>query len=170
MELKFAFRSLRSRPGFTILAIAILAGVPSGGLPSTIGALQTGFADRPGPYRLRLLRMLGTAVAAATTSALAVVASRSNVASALLLLVLAFGAGLLLSAGPAATQVGTASVAAALIIGHLAQSPAHAPKIWLLVLAGGAGQTLLAVAAGSPLAPLIVAGRVTPTGSTLQRK
>jgi uncharacterized membrane protein YccC len=129
------------------LVIATAIGVPSAGLPSTIGALQTGFADRPGPYRLRVLRMLGTALAAATTSALAVVASTSNLGSAALILVLAFCAGLLLTAGPAATQVGTASVAAALIIGHIAQPPGNAVHIALLVFAGGAGQALLAIAA-----------------------
>ncbi len=140
--------SLRNAVGVAApLAIAIAAGVPSAGLPSTIGALQTGFADRPGPYRLRVLRMLGTALAAATTSGLAVLASTSNLGSAALILVLAFCAGLLLTAGPAATQVGTASVAAALIIGHIAQPPGNAFHIALLVFAGGAGQALLAVAA-----------------------
>jgi uncharacterized membrane protein YccC len=139
--------SLRNAVGVVApLVIATLKGATSAGLPSTIGALQTGFADRPGPYRLRLIRMLGTAFAAATTSALAVVASGSDIASAVLVLVLAFAAGLLLSAGPAATQVGVASVAAAVIVGHVAQSPSHALVIGLLVLAGGAGQTVLAVA------------------------
>jgi uncharacterized membrane protein YccC len=129
------------------LAIATLFAVTSAGLASTIGALQTAFADRPGPYRLRLLRMLGTASAAAITSALAVVASDNDLASAALLLVLAFGAGLLLTGGPSATQVGVASVGAALVIGHVAQSPSNALRMGLLVLAGGAGQTVLAVAA-----------------------
>ncbi|MDQ2796000.1 MAG: hypothetical protein M3Y06_02375, partial [Actinomycetota bacterium] len=88
------------------LAVGTLAGGASLGLAATIGALQTAFADRPGPYRLRVLRMLGVAVAAGTTSALAVVASRSDVASVSLLLMLAFAAGLLLTAGPSATQFG----------------------------------------------------------------
>lgn len=140
--------SLRNAVGVTApLALATLTGSTAAGLPATVGALQTGFADRPGPYRLRLIRMIGTAVAAATTSALAVVASDNNVASAALVLVLAFAGGLLLTAGPAATQVGVASVAAALIIGHVAQSPSHALTVGLLVLAGGAGQTALAIAA-----------------------
>ncbi|HEY7010767.1 MAG TPA: FUSC family protein [Jatrophihabitantaceae bacterium] len=140
--------SFRNAVGVVVpLAIATLAGSAAAGLPSTVGALQTGFADRPGPYRLRLIRMIGCALAAATTSAVAVVLSDNNIASAALVLVLAFGAGLLLTAGPAATQVGVASVAAALIIGHVAQSPSHALVVGLLVLAGGAGQTVLAVAA-----------------------
>jgi uncharacterized membrane protein YccC len=129
------------------LAIAELAGVVSGGLAPTIGALQTAFADRPGPYRLRMLRMLATAVAAALTSAAAVAASRSDVGSFALLLVLGFVAGMLLAGGPAATQVGTAATAAALLIGHIPQPAGNGVKIGLLVLAGGAGQVLLAVAA-----------------------
>ena len=129
------------------LIIGVLAGGAALGLPSTIGALQTAFADRPGPYRLRMLRMLATALAAAVTSGLAIALSRSTVGSALLLLVLGFCAGLLLSGGPSATQVGVAATAAALIIGHRSQPPSVALHVGLLVLAGGAGQALLAIAA-----------------------
>lgn len=132
------------------LIIATIAGVPSAGLPSTIGALQTGFADRPGPYRLRLLRMLGTASAASLTTGLAVIASRSDAASAALVLVLACCAGLLLTGGPAAAQVGIASVACALVLGHLPLPPDAALHVALLVLIGGAGQVVLAIA-GWPL-------------------
>lgn len=129
------------------LAIGALAGNVAYGLPSTIGALQTAFADRPGPYRLRLLRMLATASAAALTSGLAVACSRSAAASVLLLLVLGFGAGLLLTGGPAATQVGVAATAAALILGHRPEPASVAAHLALLVLAGGLGQVVLAVAA-----------------------
>jgi uncharacterized membrane protein YccC len=129
------------------LAIAALAGPTSAGLASAIGALQTGFADRPGPYRLRVLRMLVTASAAGLTSALAVLASRSDAASVVLLAALAFLAGLLITGGPSATQVGVAAVGAALILGHLPNPPSAAVHVGLLVLAGGIGQTLLAIAA-----------------------
>jgi uncharacterized membrane protein YccC len=140
--------SLRNAIGVAIpLAIGTLAGSPALGLASTIGALQTAFADRPGPYRLRMLRMLGTALAAGVTSGLAVAASRSDAASVLLLLVLAFVAGLLVTGGPSATQVGIAGVAAALVLGHTPQPPSVALHVGLLVLAGGAAQTVLAIAA-----------------------
>jgi uncharacterized membrane protein YccC len=129
------------------LVVGTIAGGASLGLAATIGALQTAFADRPGPYRLRMVRMLGCALMAAITSGLAVVASRNDAASVILLLVLAVGAGLLLTAGPSATQVGVAGVAAALILGHTPQPPSVALHVGLLVLAGGAVQTLLAVAA-----------------------
>ena len=129
------------------LVIGTLVGAPSSGLAATVGALQTAFADRPGPYRLRALRMLGTAVTASITGGLAVLLSRSDAGSVALLLVLAFLAGLLLAGGPSATQVGVAGTAAALVLGHLPQGPADALPIAALVLAGGVGQTLLAVAA-----------------------
>ncbi len=129
------------------LFIGALAGNVGLGLAAAVGALQTAFADRPGPYRLRMLRMVGTAGAAAITSALAVLASRSDAAAVALVLVLAFLAGLLLTGGPSATQVGVAGVAAALILGHLSRPPSAAIHVGLLVLAGGAGQALLAVAA-----------------------
>lgn len=140
--------ALRNAAGVVApLVIATLLGSTSAGLASAIGALQTGFADRPGPYRLRLLRMLGTALAAALTSGLAVLASRSDVGSAILLTVLAFVAGLLITGGPSATQVGVAAVAAAVILGHLPNPASAAPHVALLVLLGGAGQVLLAIAA-----------------------
>ena len=57
--------SLRNAIGVAApLAIGILSGGIAQGLASTVGALQAAFADRPGPYRLRILRMLGTALAA----------------------------------------------------------------------------------------------------------
>ena len=91
--------------------------------------------------------MLGVALAAAVSSALAVVASGSDLGSVALVLVLAFGAGLLLTAGPGATQLGIATTATALVLGHTPQPASVAWHVGLFVLAGGAGQTLLAVAA-----------------------
>jgi uncharacterized membrane protein YccC len=140
--------SLRNAIGVAApLAIGAIAGSAAFGLPSTIGALQTAFADRPGPYRLRMLRMLGTALAASITSGVAVLVSNSDLASAALLLVLGFGAGLLLTGGPSATQVGVAATAAALIIGHNREPASAALHVGVLILAGGIGQTVLAIAA-----------------------
>lgn len=140
--------ALRNAVGIAIpLTIGELTSTASAGLASTIGALQTGFADRPGPYRLRALRMFGCALAASVTSALAIVASRNDAASVALLLVLAFVAGLLVTGGPSATQVGIAATAAAIVLGHLPQPPGVAVHVGLLVLAGGAVQAVLAIAA-----------------------
>jgi uncharacterized membrane protein YccC len=76
--------------------------------------------------------------------------SGNDVASGLLVAVIAFLGGLLLSAGPSATQVGVAATATALVLGHQAERPGLAVHIGLLVLAGGLGQTVLAIA-GWPL-------------------
>ncbi|MEO9138746.1 MAG: FUSC family protein [Jatrophihabitans sp.] len=129
------------------MIIGTMAGGAEIGLAATVGALQTCFADRPGPYLLRTLRMLGVAVAAGTTSTLAVLASRSDLASAGLLLVLALLAGLLLTAGPSAAQFGVAATASAVILGHIPQPPGVAVHVGLMILAGGAVQVVLAVAA-----------------------
>lgn len=91
--------------------------------------------------------MLGTGLAAAVTSGLAITASTSNAGSVALLFVLAFTAGMLQAGGPSATQVGTAGVAAALVIGHAPQPPDVALHVALLVFVGGVLQTVLAVAA-----------------------
>jgi uncharacterized membrane protein YccC len=129
------------------LAIAAFLGNAAFGLPSAIGALQTAFADRPGPYRLRMLRMTATAVAAAVTGTLAIVCSRSDTASAALLLAVGFLAGLLLATGASGAQVGVAATVAAVVLGHQAQRPGIALHVGLLVLAGGIGQLILAIAA-----------------------
>lgn len=140
--------ALRNAIGVVVpLALGIVAGAPVSGLAATIGALQTCFADRPGPYRLRLIRMTLTAAAAAGTAGLAVRLSGSDVASTLFLTGIAFLAGLLLAGGPAATQVGIAGTAAALIIGHQVPEPAAALHVAGLVLLGGLLQTVLALLA-----------------------
>jgi len=129
------------------LAVAAALGNPVAGVGMSIGALQTAFADRPGPYRLRMVRMLGTALAAATTAGLAAALGNSLLASALLLAALGFAAGLLLTAGASAAQVGVATTATALILGHTPKSPHAAVETALLILLGGVVQAALAVAA-----------------------
>lgn len=129
------------------LVLAAALGNPTAGVLAAIGALQTAFADRPGPYRLRVVRMVGTALAASVTAGLAAGLGANVIASAVLLVVLAFGAGQLLSISPSAAQVGIATTAAALILGHLPQAPLQSVLTGLLVLGGGGVQTLLAVAA-----------------------
>lgn len=129
------------------LALASALGFPAAGVGMSIGALQAGFADRPGPYRLRVVRMLGTAAIGGVTAGLAAALGHNVTASVVLLAILGFGAGMLLSAGPSATQVGIAATACALVLGHIPQAPKAACYTGLLVLLGGAVQACLAVAA-----------------------
>ncbi|SOD73839.1 uncharacterized membrane protein YccC [Jatrophihabitans sp. GAS493] len=129
------------------LAIGGLIGHPGLGVQSAIGALQTAFADRPGPYRLRMARMLISALVAGVTAGLAAGFGHSLALSALLLAVCAFSAGLLVMFGPSAAQVGVAATGCALILGHIPERPLGALDTGLLVFAGGVVQMLLAITA-----------------------
>lgn len=140
--------SARNALGLVLpLALAAALGSPLTGVQASIGALQTAFADRPGPYRLRVIRMLGTALAAGLTAGLAAGFGDNLAASAVLVLICAFVAGELLALGPSAAQVGIAATAAALVLGHIPESPGAAVRTGLLVVAGGVVQTVLAIAA-----------------------
>jgi uncharacterized membrane protein YccC len=129
------------------LAVTAVLGHPVLGVQAAIGGLQTAFIDRPGPYRLRLARMLITSCAAGLTAGLAAGLGHSVLGSAALLAICAFIAGLLLLGGPSATQVGIAATACALIMGHIPERPVAALQTGLLVMAGGAVQSVLAIAA-----------------------
>jgi uncharacterized membrane protein YccC len=140
--------SARNAIGVMIpLLVGTAVGSPLSGILGTIGGIQTAFADRPGPYRLRMGRMLITAIAAGITAGLATGLGDSIVASAILLTVCAFAAGQLLSVSPAAAQVGVAATASAIILGHLPAPPLQALLAGLAVFAGGLVQMLLAIVA-----------------------
>ena len=129
------------------LIISAAFGQPAIGVRTAVGGLQVAFADRPGPYRLRVARMLATSAIAAITAFLAAALGNSTVGTAILLAVCAFAAGQLLSLGPSAAQVGVAATVCALVLGHLPESPRQAAVTGLLVFVGGAVQTVLAIAA-----------------------
>ena len=142
------FVAARNGVGVVVpLVVATALGHPAFGLLAAIGAIQAAFADRPGPYRRRVTRMLATAMVAGVTAGLAAAVGQSLVASALLLAVCAFAAGQLLSAGPSAARVGIAATVCALVLGHIPEPPAIAAGTGLLVFAGGVVQTGLAIAA-----------------------
>ena len=129
------------------LAIGVALGHASAGLAVATGALNTMFTDQPGPYRLRMQRML-MAAAAAGASALAGILVGAHapwfVATAL---VFAFAGGLMVALGPMAARVGVTSTIVMLVTAEIHLPAANAPGVALLIFAGGALQTLLAVAA-----------------------
>jgi uncharacterized membrane protein YccC len=129
------------------LAIGIALGHASAGLAVATGALNTMFTDQPGPYRLRMQRML-MAAAAAGVAALAGILVGAHapwfVAAAL---VFAFAGGLLVALGPMAARVGVTSTIVMLITAEMHLPAGNAPGVALLIFAGGALQALLAIAA-----------------------
>ncbi|HEX7323863.1 MAG TPA: FUSC family protein, partial [Rhodanobacteraceae bacterium] len=117
------------------------------GLGVATGALVTMFADQPGPYRLRLRRMLLTAFAAGLA---AFVGSMSGHTTAVLLIVTAlwgFGGALLVAIDPHATRAGLVSLILLVITGAEPQAAPVALLVAASIFAGGLLQTLFAIAA-----------------------
>lgn len=144
--------AVRNAAGVVLpLAVGAAAGHVGAGLTVAIGALNVSFSDRPGPYRLRTVRMLVTTLAAALSSFLGVLIAHAGWLDVLLLVIWGLAAGMLAALGPAATQIGTASVILLLVLSaqsvQLPFSLTHAVSVGLFVALGGLLQTVLSVAA-----------------------
>lgn len=144
--------ALRNTLGIILpLAIGVALGRPEIGLGVATGALNTMFADQPGPYRLRMVRMLLVAVMA-SLSAFAGYLFADNFTGLLLAsLVWGFGGGLLVSLGPHATRVGVTSMILLVVTagstgGEVLPLP-QAIGASALIFAGGLLQMVFAIAA-----------------------
>ena len=144
--------ALRGTLGIVLpLLVGVLFGRPEIGLGVATGALNTMFADQPGPYRLRMLRMLFVA----TTAALSALAGYllADHPSGLLLatLIWGFGGGLLVALGPNAARAGlTSMILLVIMAGATGGQPTPMSEAIggsLLIFAGGLLQMLFAIAA-----------------------
>lgn len=129
------------------LAIGSLTGHLLAGLGVSAGALNTMFADQPGPYRLRLRRMLLTALAAGVAVFAGSVLGQWPLALLLAAGAWGFGAGMLVAIDAHVTRVGLTSLILLVIMGA---EPRAVPEAWpaaALIFAGGVLQTLFAIAA-----------------------
>ena len=129
------------------LAIGALTGHLAAGLGVSAGALNTMFADQPGPYRLRLRRMLFTALAAGVAAFAGSVLGEWRIALVIVAALWGFAAALLVALGPHATRAGLISMILLVVLGA---EPLAATEAWpaaLLIFAGGVLQTLFAIAA-----------------------
>ncbi|MBO0826484.1 MAG: FUSC family protein [Streptosporangiales bacterium] len=134
------------------LVVGLATGHLYGGLTVAIGAQNVAMADRPGPYRLRLARLALTGAFAAVGAAAGILVGRVDVLAVLLTVCWAFAAGMLVSLGPAAKQVGVTSTVLMLVLAGRAQTvgvsgPTAALMAGLQILVGGALQALFAVSA-----------------------
>lgn len=129
------------------LAVGGATGQLMAGLGVATGALVTMFADQPGPYRLRLRRMLLTALAAGLAAFVGSVCGQWPVALLIVTALWGFGGALLVAIDPHTTRAGLVSLILLVITG----AEPHAVPVALLVaasiLAGGLLQTLFAIAA-----------------------
>lgn len=117
------------------------------GLGISAGALNTMFADQPGPYRLRLRRMLLTAIAAGVAAFAGAVLGQWPVALLFAAALWGFGAALLVAVDAHLTRVGLTSLILLVVLGAEPQTVTHAIPVGLLIFAGGLLQTLFAIAA-----------------------
>lgn len=117
------------------------------GLGVSVGALNTMFADQPGPYRLRLRRMLLTALAAGVAAFAGAILGHWMAALLIALAVWGFAAALLVAIGPNATRAGLVSMILLVVLGADPQPFTQALGVGVLIVAGGLLQTLFAIAA-----------------------
>lgn len=129
------------------LAIGVAIGQTSAGLAVATGALNTMFTDQPGPYRLRMQRMLLAATAAGLSAYVGILIGAHAVVFAVVALVYAFAGGMLVALGPVAARVGLTSMIVMMVTADMRLPVGTAPGVAALILAGGLLQMLLAIAA-----------------------
>lgn len=129
------------------LAVGVLGGHPGAGIAVAIGALNAMFADQPGPYRLRLQRMVAIALLAALSAWVG--ASIGQWTALLIVVALAWGVifGLWVALGPEPGRAGLTSMILLLVTADHPLPPADALAFAGLVLAGGLLQASLAIVA-----------------------
>ncbi|MGB0135209.1 FUSC family protein, partial [Dokdonella sp.] len=117
------------------------------GLSVAAGALITMFADQPGPYRLRLQRMLLTALVAFVAAFSGAVLGHWPAALFIVVALWGFAAALFVAVGPHASRAGMISMILLVVLAANPLPIAQALDVAMLIFAGGVLQTLFAVAA-----------------------
>jgi uncharacterized membrane protein YccC len=140
--------ALRNTAGVVVpLVLGALTGQLAIGLAVSSGAWMTMFSDQPGPYALRIRRVLATAVGAGL-SAFAGYAIGGDLYLVIpAILVWGFVGGLMVALGPAAGRVGLNGVILFTITAATPKPLSEAAIAAGLIVAGGVLQTLLSVAA-----------------------
>jgi uncharacterized membrane protein YccC len=129
------------------LGVGVATGHAAAGLGVAAGALNTMFLDQPGPYRLRMQRMLLTAVAAGVSAFAGSVLGASTPLMTIAALVWGVAGGLLVALGPNAGRAGLTSMILLVITAATPRPAGTALAAALLIFAGGLLQMLLAIAA-----------------------
>ena len=133
------------------VVLPLVFGVATGqlgiGLGVAAGALNTMFSDQPGPYRLRLRRMLLAAAAAGISAFVGYSVGFSAALTVLAALIWGFCGGLLVALGPEAGRIGLTSMILLIITASDPRAPADAAGPALLFFGGGLLQMLFSIAA-----------------------
>ena len=129
------------------LGVGVATGHASIGLGIAVGALNTMFLDQPGPYRLRMQRMLLTAIAAGISAFAGSLLGANAFAMTLAALVWGVAGGILVALGPNAGRAGLTSMIILVVLAATPRDAAGALAAASLIFAGGLLQMLLAIAA-----------------------
>jgi len=140
--------ALRNTAAVTLpLAFGVASGHIGIGLGVSAGALNTMFSDQPGPYRLRVRRMLAVAALAGASAFAGYTLGASDALMTLAALLWGFCGGMLVSLSPEAARMGLTSMILLVVTGADPRPPSDAIGPSLLIFCGGALLTLFAVAA-----------------------
>jgi len=133
------------------VVLPLAAGVASGnlgaGLGVSVGALNTMFSDQPGPYRLRVQRMLFAAAAAGVSAFVGYVVGASTAWTVTAALIWGCMGGLLVALGPEAGRIGLTSMILLVITASDPRPAAEAVGPALLFFGGGLLLLLFSIAA-----------------------
>ncbi len=129
------------------LGIGIATGHIPIGLGVAAGALNTMFTDQPGPYRLRMRRMLLTALAASISAFVGGLVGAHTPLLVAAALLWGIAGGLLVALGTDAGRAGLTSMILLVIMAAQPRDPGSALAAASLIFAGGVLQTLFAIAA-----------------------
>jgi uncharacterized membrane protein YccC len=129
------------------LAIGAAIGHLIAGLAVSAGALNTMFADQPGPYLLRAQRLLLTSLAAGSAAFAGSILGQWPLALLVAAAVWGFAAAMLVAIGPNATRAGMISMILLMVLGAEPRAAAQALPTALLIIAGGVLQTVFAILA-----------------------
>jgi uncharacterized membrane protein YccC len=140
-------RAFRNALGVVLPLIAGFAlHMPRGGLVVASGALNVSYSDGSDPYSVRVKRMLASSVICAVAVLVGAVSGKHVVLSVTLAAVWAFIAGMFVSVGGAAPDLGIISLVTLLIYAAQHLSSREAAVSGVLALTGGLLQTALSAA------------------------
>jgi len=142
-----AWQALRNTVGVVApLIVGFALGMPRGGLAVASGALNVSYSDGSDPYARRAKRMLASTAWCSIAVLLGGLTAHSNTVAVIVATLWAFTAGMLVSLGMTAADVGVVSTVVLLVYSAQALTPLQALQAAVLALAGGLLQIMLSIA------------------------
>jgi uncharacterized membrane protein YccC len=141
------WQALRNTVGVLApLIVGYALGMPRGGLAMASGALNVSYSDGSDPYAQRAKRMLLSTVWCSIAVLIGGLTAHSNTIAVIAATVWAFAAGMLVSLGSTAADVGVISTVVLVVYAAQPLTPWQALQAAGLALCGGLLQILLSVA------------------------